>query len=277
MLPTTLPTPLFSYVVATYNCAPLLGALAATAQRLSGGLAEICVADGGSIDGGLQVLQSMQGIRLVRAAPDRSIYDAWNQALPFVRGRYVGFLGVDDEPGGSFMAAAALAVAAASRAQRTAPALIYGDILMHRQGRVRRLSAPAQLRLLDSQGAVFDLHHPGCLLRADLFAGDTPFDASFKLAGDFEFFVRKAPQLRAGGVLRLDDIQAEVRDEGVSRRPQSLALYAREFARIEQLSGQRLGHRRSAFPWLAALARRPLLYRWARSLSWMVRGHRVPR
>jgi glycosyltransferase involved in cell wall biosynthesis len=281
MLPTP-PTPLFSYVVATYNCAPLLPALAATARRLLGSPTEICVSDGGSTDGTAQALRSIPGLRLVCCAPDSGIYDAWNRALPFVRGRYVGFLGVDDEPRLPFITAAAAAVsrafcAAAEAGTTTAPALIYGDMVMHRRGRVRRMAAPQRLRLFDSQDVVFDLHHPGCLTRADLFVGEQAFDPSFKLAGDFDFYIRMAQQVRAAGMLRLDQVQADVVDGGASRRPQALALYAQEHARIAKRSGLQLGHAGTAWPLLAALARAPVLFEWGKNLSWALRGRREQR
>lgn len=268
--------PLFSYVVATLNCINLVPTLARSAQIMAGLRCEICVMDGGSIDGTWQALQALPALpqlRLLGSAPDRGIYDAWNRALPQVRGRYVGFLGADDEPMPEFLAEAAAVLAASARpGGRAAPGLLYGDVCMQRQGRVRRLVAPAHLRLLNEQLPVFDLFHPGSLIRADLLSGANTFDADFKLAGDFEFFVRHAARLRQAGTRRLRALQAQLKDEGLSRRPAALALYARELARIEAQSDRRLGHGGTAFPWLAALARWPWLFDRCKDLSWAMRS-----
>ncbi len=266
------PQPLCSYVVATFNCLPLVPVLAATVQRLADQRCELCVCDGGSTDGTWQALQALPGIRLLCSAPDAGIYDAWNHALPHVRGRYVSFIGVDDEPHPGFLAAAAVLVTSADAAGGVTPGLFYGDVCLQRHGRTRRFVAPQRLRLLDEQAPVFDVYHPGCLTRVDLLQGAQTFDASFKLAGDFDYFLRQAAWVRAAGAVRLDTLQAVLKDEGMSRRPQALAVYAQELVCIEAKHGRHLGHRGTAFPWLAALARWPGLYNRCKNLSWYLRG-----
>lgn len=56
---------------------------------------EILVKDGGSMDGSLDGLPADSRIRLVKT-PDAGIYDAMNQALPYLTGQYVLFLNCGD-------------------------------------------------------------------------------------------------------------------------------------------------------------------------------------
>lgn len=57
---------------------------------------EIIIKDGGSADGSTKELPADSRIRLI-AEPDAGIYDAMNQALPYVNGQYVLFLNCGDE------------------------------------------------------------------------------------------------------------------------------------------------------------------------------------
>lgn len=56
---------------------------------------EIIIKDGGSVDGSLDSLPADSRIRILKGK-DGGIYDAMNQALPFVNGQYVLFLNCGD-------------------------------------------------------------------------------------------------------------------------------------------------------------------------------------
>jgi glycosyltransferase involved in cell wall biosynthesis len=56
---------------------------------------EHIIADGGSTDGTLDILQRYPHLRIL-SSRDRGIYDALNRALPLVRGELIGILNSDD-------------------------------------------------------------------------------------------------------------------------------------------------------------------------------------
>lgn len=98
---------LLSIVIATYNAAEELEACLASisAQPVRG--IEVVVADGGSTDGTLAILQSqtMPNLRWT-SEPDKGIYDALNKGALLSKGRWLYFMGSDDRllPGFSELA-----------------------------------------------------------------------------------------------------------------------------------------------------------------------------
>lgn len=260
-----------SFVVATFNCGERTAALRRTAVRLADLSCEICVSDGGSVDGTLERLEGLPGVRIVRSGTDRGIYDAWNLALPHVRGRYVAFIGVDDEPRAAFVDAASSVVQSGAF-----PSVIYGDVLLHRRGRVRHICAPAHPSLFAAARPVFDIPHQGCLNRADLFASQQPFNPDFCLAGDLDFYLRMRREITAARWVRIPQLQADVQEDGLSRHARAVDIYAAEYERIESTHGLVLGYSRMRQFCLAAVVRVPGLFSLLKNLSWALRGTRLP-
>lgn len=88
---------IFSIVTATYNVAPLLPALIESLHHQKDRRFEWVVADGGSTDGTLEILENVTGLNIVLSVqPDFGIYDALNRALRIASGDYYLVLGADD-------------------------------------------------------------------------------------------------------------------------------------------------------------------------------------
>lgn len=85
----------FSIVVVCLNPGKKLLPTIESVLKQQYGNYEILVKDGGSQDGSLAFLPADSRIRLV-TAPDTGIYDAMNQALPYLTGQYVMFLNCGD-------------------------------------------------------------------------------------------------------------------------------------------------------------------------------------
>jgi glycosyltransferase involved in cell wall biosynthesis len=86
-----------SVVTATFNVASLLPTLVESLRLQSDNRFEWVVADGGSIDGTLEILKSASDLNVVMSVqPDFGIYDALNRALRMASGDYYVVLGADD-------------------------------------------------------------------------------------------------------------------------------------------------------------------------------------
>ena len=92
-------TPFFTIITATFNAGAtlprLLDSLAAQTCRDF----ELVIQDGASSDNTLEIVEAYKE-RLpavsIGSESDAGIYDAWNKALPRIRGQWVIFLGADD-------------------------------------------------------------------------------------------------------------------------------------------------------------------------------------
>lgn len=141
---------------------------------------EWIVVDGGSTDGTLSILEDFRGrITSLTSAKDNGIYDAMNTGLEKASGEYIVFMNGGD----TFSCNKVLQrVATAPQAD-----LIYGDIFFNE---------------IDGERAEFpDRLNPGYLLkntvphqatfyRRELFQKFGTFDTSFRIAADYDLYVR---------------------------------------------------------------------------------------
>ena len=189
--------PRLSILVATWNCAPLLAAFleSLAAQRWTNW--ELLLLDNASTDGSAELVAAFQR-RLPEqprqvvwsSEPDAGIYDAWNRGLRLAQGTYLSFIGADD----TFLAPESLGRLAALTA--TDADLITARNAYHApDGRLLRHwgSGWQWQRMRQSM----TIAHPGMLVRRSLFERFGPFDASFRICGDYEWCLRLSPELRS--------------------------------------------------------------------------------
>lgn len=212
--------PSFTILTATYNAAASLPRLLSSLASQTCRDFELVLQDGGSGDGTVALAESCRD-RLpslsVASERDSGIYDAWNRALPRVRGEWVLFLGADDELADATVLEQCLA------ALRDAPAgAMYaggGVDLVGQQGEVI-WHAPyrpdtARERMRD-EGMPFP--NPGLFHHRDLFTNDR-FDTSLRIAADYDFLCRHWTP--ANGSTVLPCTVSRMRRGGLSDTPQS--------------------------------------------------------
>lgn len=86
-----------SIITATYNAAPVLSGLVESLRHQTDRDFEWVVMDGGSTDGTVELLRSLDDLPLVwHSAPDFGIYDALNKGIELARGEYYLVVGADD-------------------------------------------------------------------------------------------------------------------------------------------------------------------------------------
>ncbi|MBD5538708.1 MAG: glycosyltransferase [Desulfovibrio sp.] len=203
------------------------------------------IQDGDSRDGTREILAAYQS-RLPRmdvaSARDSGIYDAWNRAVARARGQWLLFLGADD--------------------------LLYGphvtQLLAERLPELEEKVAYASFRvlLMDRNGEAVEIHRasadpvkdlpvlcpfpmPGLLFRRSLFAGRA-FDASFTIAGDYDFLCRTVT--RENFALH-EDVISCMKAGGVSSRLDNQLMSRLELLRASRVHFPRRSRRR-LYPYL---------------------------
>jgi glycosyltransferase involved in cell wall biosynthesis len=226
--------PRISILVATWNCAPQLGAFldSLAAQRWQDW--QVLLLDNASSDGSAQLVDHFRrGLdspeRVIWSSqPDRGIYDAWNRGLQLATGEYVSFIGADDVflDDHSLGRIAALTVSGADLiTARNAYYAVDGRLLRH-------WGFAWQWRRMRQS---MTIAHPAMLLRRELFGQFGGFDARFRICGDYEWLLRLPPSLRS---VHSSDSILKVVQAGVSH------------TRIVQVYAETFGAQRRHLGWL---------------------------
>jgi glycosyltransferase involved in cell wall biosynthesis len=192
--------------------------------------------DGASKDGTPDYLKTLTDPRIVwRSERDGGLTHAWNKAVALTRGDWLLFLGADD-----YIWDREVIAKAAPHLQASNAKLAFGDVNIvaeHSDEVVQTARFDCDRLLVQLQGPKgLGLPHQGFLTSRRAFTETGAFDASFRLAADYEFISRfSAPEdflfLPIGPV-------AAFRMGGVSTNPWiSLEVY-REWKRIHRMRGR---------------------------------------
>lgn len=183
--------PFFTIVTATYNAAATLPRLLESLVEQTCRDFELIIQDGASKDDTVAVAESYRD-RLpflsLASEPDTGIYDAWNKALPRIRGEWVLFLGGDDA------LAAPQVLESAKALLSTFPSSVLfgvGGLAFIDNGRIQQVitvdCAKAFTQLERSFG--MPLPHPALFTRQHVIMNNA-FDSSYKISGDYDFLCR---------------------------------------------------------------------------------------
>jgi len=187
--------PTLSILVATWNCAVQLDLFLHSLRQQSWSDWELLLLDNASTDDTPLVVEHFRNSlelpqRLIWSSePDIGIYDAWNRGLRLAQGRYLSFIGADD----TFVAPISL--------ERLAALTATGADLIT----ARNAYYAADGRFLRHWGAGWtsrrmrqsmNIAHPGLLVRRELFDQVGPYDTSYRICGDYDWFLRLPPALR---------------------------------------------------------------------------------
>ena len=184
-----LPAPFFTIITATRNAAATLPRLLESLASQSCRDFELIIQDGASTDDTVAVAEAwrdrLPALSLV-SEPDDGIYDAWNRALPRMRGQWVLFLGADD----GLYDANALAKAQVRLKGLARHIAFVGCslVLTTPQGLPVEMLHPGKAPVADlPNGMTFP--HPALLYRRSLFDKEK-FSTAFRIAGDYDFLCR---------------------------------------------------------------------------------------
>lgn len=183
---------LFSVVIATYNSAATLDGCLKSLLEQSFDSFEVLISDGGSTDNTMEIAAEYREIvSYAQSAPDKGIYDAWNKALPNVKGKWVLFLGSDDCLADNNVLQALSEKAALTSSETL---FIFSEVQM-----VESINSMRKTEIIGQESLNFYrtrfldemlFSHTGCLHRSDTFNTFGLFDIGFRIGGDYDFLLR---------------------------------------------------------------------------------------
>ena len=183
--------PKISILMATWNCSSLLATFFRSLEEQSPGDWELLILDNCSSDGLPQLVRQYQAAHphhLIRfsSQTDAGIYDAWNRGVALAGGTYLCFIGSDDTFVSPESLQQLLDLTSSSAELITCRNSYYSS-----DGRfLRDWGSPWNWRRMRES---MNIAHPGMLVRRDLFDRFGLFDPSFKICGDYEWFLRLPP------------------------------------------------------------------------------------
>lgn len=212
-------SPFFTIITATRNAAASLPRLLESLASQTCRDFELIIQDGASSDDTVKIAESYRCALpafFLASEPDSGIYDAWNRALPHMRGQWVLFLGADDQLDDDTILERCVA------ALQNAP-----GILQYAGGMVQTVADAGQpVSIHQYHIENINKHtwrsmpfpHPALLHRRSLFAG-AGFDATLRIAADFDFVCRTWTE--ENGSLVLPFVITRMRRGGLSDSPLS--------------------------------------------------------
>ncbi|WP_255439259.1 glycosyltransferase [Synechococcus sp. LTW-R] len=187
--------PKISILMATWNCSSLLATFFRSLEEQSTGDWELLILDNCSFDGLPQLVRQYQAAhpdQLIRfsSQTDAGIYDAWNRGIKLAEGDYLCFIGADD----IFVSPESLQQLL-DLTRSSAELITCRNAYYSSDGHFLRDwgSAWNWRRMRESM----NIAHPGMLVRRVLFERFGLFDSSFKICGDYEWFLRLTPEVRS--------------------------------------------------------------------------------
>ena len=176
--------PLFSVITVVRNGRRHLGETLSSVRTQQGVAVEHLVADGGSVDGTVALLeQYSDSLAWWTSEPDHGIGHAMNKALTHARGAWLLFVHSDDFLAGPGV----LDQAAAHLSGANCDIAAFSMLLEQSDGSRIHISARGFGVMTNlKQG----LLHPATLIRRSLFERLGPYDERFSIAMDYEFFLR---------------------------------------------------------------------------------------
>jgi glycosyltransferase involved in cell wall biosynthesis len=212
---------------------------------------EHVVVDGASTDGTADWLKGLDAPVRWISEPDSGIAEALNKGLALARGDYVLVL----QAGDTFLDAGSLGRAAG---YLDGTDIVSFDVRITGAQGERRYASRGFAPKLNFKTTI---PHQGAFCHRTLFGRIGGFDESFRIAMDFEFFLRA---MRAGATIRtVPEMLAEMPDDGISSRRDWPSLRARfaEERRVHRMhcSGPAMAATYAAL-WPPYLA-----YRWLRA------------
>ncbi|HKI60926.1 MAG TPA: glycosyltransferase family 2 protein [Mariprofundaceae bacterium] len=179
---------------------------------------EFIIVDGVSTDATLDIIRRNEAaIARWISEPDEGIADAFNKGFALSTGDYIMCLNADDRLHGPEAIRELVGYAVANGL----PEAVYGDchVLDRDSGAFRYLAS------IDYEPAAFlkgrIIPHPSLLLHRSYFETYGTFDTSYRIAMDYELFLRGMLQVR---VYHATCLVTDVRDGGVSTKHRALTV-----------------------------------------------------
>lgn len=230
--------PLITIITSTYNASKTLQRCIDSVAAQSFGDVEHIIIDGASTDGTASIIQGnveKQGTRISYwlSEPDKGIYDAWNKAIPHVKGEWVMFLGADDW---LYDDEALERMASHLKSAYPKNIVVYGKICYRDKDGAELQCGMKWNEMKPFASKQMPFPHQSTFHHKSLFANYGVFDMSYKIAGDFEFITRIfTDKSNLDRVVFVDSLVALMSYGGISSTRQFTII--KEYNKIRKLRG----------------------------------------
>ena len=203
-----------SVIVATYNSEKTLNETLESLLAQTYRTFEVIVIDGLSKDGTVFIIKKYEPLFLDKnikfywvSESDSGIYDAWNKGLKKTNSDWIGFLGSDD----MYHPSALENYATEMDKQPNINYICSKVEIINESGAiVKIMKSPYEYKQVIRY---MDFAHVGSFHHRELFERYGNFDITYKIAGDYDFFLRCGNNIRSG---YLNKITARMLNSGVS-------------------------------------------------------------
>jgi glycosyltransferase involved in cell wall biosynthesis len=226
--------PLVSIVTPTLNQGQFIEATIRSIKAQTYDHYEHLVIDGGSTDGTLDILRAHEGTYPMRwqSEPDRGMYDAVNKGMRQATGDILCYLNSDD-----LYFPWTLEVVVDAFRRWPGADVVFGDSLGVRADGSEDIRFQPAFRypfLLYASSYV----QPAVFWRRSVAEETGEFDASMRLAGDLDYWLRMGPNRE---VRRLDELLSIERDHELTQRSRQWTLLMDESWAARERAGARSG------------------------------------
>lgn len=205
---------------------------------------EIICIDGGSTDGTTRIIENyLPKLSHFVSEPDSGVYEAWNKALPHVKGDYIMFIGCDDY----FYDDNVLANLSRA-ADRDQSDLITSEILVVNSAG-KTLERRGKAWDFNRLKAVCNVVHPGLLHKKQLFEEFGEFNTSYRISADYEFLLRISRPIKS---THLNIVSVCMENSGLSNKYLFRTLFETYKA---QLNSEHVANHSAHFNFLASIAK----------------------
>jgi len=177
---------LISIVTVVYNGEKYLKDTIESVVRNKNNFVEYIVIDGGSTDETIKIAMGYKSsIDIFISEPDLGIFDAMNKGVSVANGKYVWFLNSDD-----FLIDGAISLILEKIFNENVDLdVIYGDIISKTKTG-KYINCPTPNEILPKYFYNLPLHHPGSLVKKQLFNEFGGFNIEYKYSADYDLFLR---------------------------------------------------------------------------------------
>jgi glycosyltransferase involved in cell wall biosynthesis len=234
--------PLVSIITVSYNSQKTIGKTIRSVLDQSYPSIEYILVDGSSKDDTVSVISSFESMFRQKAyaykwicEPDNGIYDAFNKGLSLATGEYIGFLNSDDwyEPNG---------IENIINERRAFPAIYSGHMNLYIEN--DRPSVKIFRSRPERLFQTMRIAHPATLVSHAIFNEIGNFSTKYKIAGDYDFFLRA--KLNGYKIIVVYKVISNMRLGGISR---NLPLVLKEELKIKNIH---LGKKMIHYAWYLA-------------------------
>lgn len=186
--------PLITVITATYNSSASIERCLQSVENQSYPFIEHIVIDGNSTDTTTEIIEEYASHVSSRIShwiseSDKGVYDAWNKALPHIKGDWVCFLGSDDfyASNDTFEKAVEHLITTPIKTK-----IVYGKIIIFDQS-LDNILYTRGCPWTTAKKSFFKgvmIPHPAVFHRAEIFKTYGSFDINYRIAGDYEMLMR---------------------------------------------------------------------------------------